>query len=159
MNKFFKAAVSAVSAAALVISGMPAGLGAPVLSTQAVDTNNDDWLHAEGSRLYDMNGNEVWLTGANWFGLNCSERCPHYLWSADCDDLLREVADRGINVIRFPVSTLTRKESDASGFRAADFRQPTILRRIRSVRTDLSPRQEPTAASIRNSLRLTVKLT
>lgn len=105
MNKFFKAAVSAVSAAALVISGMPAGLGAPVLSTQAVDTNNDDWLHAEGSRLYDMNGNEVWLTGANWFGLNCSERCPHYLWSADCDDLLREVADRGINVIRFPVST------------------------------------------------------
>lgn len=74
------------------------------LQTTASDTG-DDWLHAEGSRLYDMNGNEVWLTGANWFGLNCGERCPHYLWSADCDDLLREVADRGINVIRFPIST------------------------------------------------------
>ena len=67
MNKFFKAAVSAVSAAALVISGMPAGLGAPVLSTQAVDTNNDDWLHAEGSRLYDMNGNEITLNQGKTF--------------------------------------------------------------------------------------------
>lgn len=74
------------------------------LQPAASDTG-DDWLHAVGSRLYDMNGNEVWLTGANWFGLNCSERCPHYLWSADCDDLLREVADRGINVIRFPISS------------------------------------------------------
>ena len=31
----------------------------------------------------DMNGNEVWLTGANWFGLNCIEGAPHYLWSGD----------------------------------------------------------------------------
>ncbi len=72
---------------------------------QAVDTNNDDWLHAEGSRLYDMNGNEVWLTGANWFGFNCGEACPHYLWSADIDDVLQSVVDHGINVLRFPVST------------------------------------------------------
>ncbi len=69
------------------------------------DTNNDDWLHAEGSRLYDMNGNEVWLTGANWFGLNCNEAVPHYLWSADMDDVLKQIADRGINIIRFPIST------------------------------------------------------
>ena len=71
----------------------------------AVDDTNDDWLHAVGSRLYDKDGNEVWLTGANWFGLNCCEAIPHYLWSADCDDMLSEVADRGINVIRFPIST------------------------------------------------------
>ncbi|MBE6853779.1 MAG: glycoside hydrolase [Ruminococcus sp.] len=69
------------------------------------DTNNDDWLHAEGSRLYDKNGNEVWLTGANWFGFNCSENCAHYLWSADVDDVLSSVADHGINIIRFPIST------------------------------------------------------
>ena len=75
------------------------------LTVSAVDDNNDDWLHAEGSRLYDKDGNEVWLTGANWFGLNCGEAIPHYLWSGDCDDMLSEVADRGINVIRFPVST------------------------------------------------------
>jgi len=39
----------------------------------AVDSNNDDWLHCKGNKIYDMYGNEVWLTGANWFGFNCSE--------------------------------------------------------------------------------------
>ena len=53
------------------------------ISAQAEDTNNDDWLHAVGSRLYDKDGNEVWLTGANWFGFNCGENCLHYLWSGD----------------------------------------------------------------------------
>ena len=75
------------------------------LTAAAADDTNDDWLHAEGSRLYDKDGNEVWLTGANWFGFNCSERCPHYLYAADCDDLLRECSDRGINIIRFPFSS------------------------------------------------------
>ncbi len=75
------------------------------MTATAVDDCNDDWLHAEGSRLYDMEGNEVWLTGANWFGFNCSENCAHYLWSGDVDDLLSETADRGINIIRFPISS------------------------------------------------------
>ena len=71
----------------------------------AADDGNDDWLHAKGSRLFDKNGNEVWLTGANWFGMNCTENFPHGLWSADVDVLLSQVADRGINIIRFPIST------------------------------------------------------
>ena len=75
------------------------------LTACAADDTNDDWLHAKGSRLYDMNGNEVWLTGANWFGFNCTECSPHYLWSGDIDDLVKSVADRGINVLRLPVST------------------------------------------------------
>ena len=29
------------------------------ISAQAEDTNNDDWLHAVGSRLYDKDGNEL----------------------------------------------------------------------------------------------------
>ncbi len=104
----FKKAAAAVSAAVIA-----AGAAAPAMTAEqtadmtasAVDTNNDDWLHAKGSRLYDMNGNEVWLTGANWFGFNCTECVPHYLWSGDVDDLVRSIADRGMNVIRFPVST------------------------------------------------------
>ncbi len=88
--------VVAVSVVASSLSGIPA---------TAVDTNNDDWLHAVGSRLYDKDGNQVWLTGANWFGMNCTENFPHGLWSADIDELLSSVADRGINIIRFPVST------------------------------------------------------
>ncbi len=78
-----------------------------LLSTPAaaVDDTNDDWLHCEGSRIFDKDGNEVWLTGANWFGFNCSENCVHYLWSADVDDVLESVADHGINIIRFPIAT------------------------------------------------------
>lgn len=107
MKKFLRTA-AAVSSAALLMS-----VAAPCVSVHsdpqfianAVDDGNDDWLHAEGSRLYDMNGNEVWLTGANWFGMNCSENAPHGLYAADVDDFLSNVANRGINVIRFPIST------------------------------------------------------
>ncbi|MDO4863272.1 MAG: cellulase family glycosylhydrolase [Ruminococcus sp.] len=109
MKKLFKAMAAVASAGALTVSGaassFQAVLSSPAVTASAVDDNNDDWLHAEGSRLYDMNGNEVWLTGANWFGFNCSENCPHYLWSADADDCLTEIADRGINIIRFPIAT------------------------------------------------------
>ncbi|MBE6853464.1 MAG: glycoside hydrolase [Ruminococcus sp.] len=71
----------------------------------AADDGNDDWLHAKGSRLYDKNGNEVWLTGANWFGFNCTENCAHGLYACDVDEFLSSCADHGINVIRFPIST------------------------------------------------------
>jgi len=110
MNKIKNAVWALTSAASLAVTSLAAS-AVPLTSTQtptavaAVDDTNDDWLHAEGSRLYDMNGNEVWLTGANWFGFNCSENCPHYLWSADADDCLKEIADRGINIIRFPIAT------------------------------------------------------
>lgn len=71
----------------------------------AADDMNDDWLHCEGSRIFDKDGHEVWLTGANWFGFNCSENCVHYLWAADVDDVLQSIADRGINIIRFPIAS------------------------------------------------------
>lgn len=69
------------------------------------DDCNDDWLHAKGSHLYDKDGNEVWITGANWFGFNCGERFPHGLWSADVDQLLSSIADHGINCLRLPIAT------------------------------------------------------
>ena len=58
-----------------------------------------------GALLIDMNGNEVWLTGANWFGFNCTENVLHYLWSGDLCDMVKDIADHGINVLRIPVST------------------------------------------------------
>ncbi len=104
-----KKLVAVASAAVLAMTGLGtsslAVLQAPLQASAAADTNNDDWLHAVGSRLYDKDGNEVWLTGANWFGFNCSENCAHYLWSADIDDMLSSIADHGINVIRFPISS------------------------------------------------------
>lgn len=109
MKKLTGVLAALASAVAITIAGTSSAVNPAFTSnpkaSAAVDTNNDDWLHAEGSRLYDMNGNEVWLTGANWFGFNCSENCAHGLYAADVDDFLKGVADHGINVIRFPISS------------------------------------------------------
>ncbi len=102
--KFRKKLISCAALLAVAASCMTSSFTG--FSTSAeTDDCNDDWLHAVGSRLYDKDGNEVWLTGANWFGMNCTENFPHGLWSADADVLLSSVADRGINIIRFPISS------------------------------------------------------
>ncbi|BAJ00846.1 cellulase family glycosylhydrolase [Shewanella violacea] len=67
--------------------------------------NNDDWLHVEGNKVVDMQGQQVWLTGANWFGLNASERVLHGLWSVNLGDTLKTISERGINILRLPIST------------------------------------------------------
>ncbi len=98
-----------MSLAALIACTGTAGLSFSasqnVQTAAAVDDTGDDWLHAKGSRLYDSAGNEVWLTGANWFGMNCSENAPHGLYAQQADPFLSNVADAGINIIRFPVSS------------------------------------------------------
>lgn len=73
-------------------------------NVNAVDSNNDDWLHCKGDKIYDMYGNEVWLTGANWFGFNCSENVFHGAWY-DVKGILTSVADKGIGFLRIPIST------------------------------------------------------
>ena len=76
------------------------------VQTQAVNDTGDDWLHTDGSDILDKNGNVVRLTGANWFGFNCCECMLHGLgWGADLHSTLKEIADRGINLLRIPVST------------------------------------------------------
>jgi len=125
-KKFIAAACAVTLAGTFTLSSVNTVATDDAVVFAATDTNNDDWLHAKGSRLYDMNGNEVWLTGANWFGLNCSENVPHYLWSADMDDVLQQIADRGINIIRFPISTelivswMNGKPNPVSSFSAKD---------------------------------------
>src|SRR5690606_40291668 len=71
----------------------------------ALAAAGDDWLHTDGNRIVDAAGNEVWLTGANWFGFNTSERIFHGLWSANIEDVTRAMAERGINIVRVPIST------------------------------------------------------
>ena len=107
--KILRSMAAFAAAAALTVTGAvyyaPTAAPDTLAKVAAADDTGDDWLHAKGSRLYDMNGNEVWLTGANWFGLNCTENVPHGLYARDVDDLLKSVADHGINIIRFPIST------------------------------------------------------
>ena len=108
MKQFWRKTASVMTVAALLagtsvfFTDAMSGQG---LRASAVDDTNDDWLHAEGDKLYDMYGNEVWLTGANWFGMNCSECFLHGLWSCDMSDTLASIADHGINLLRIPVST------------------------------------------------------
>jgi len=102
--KIWKKLTAAVAALTFCISAVTTGV-ITNLDTAAVDDGNDDWLHAVGSRLYDKDGNEVWLTGANWFGFNCTENCAHGLYAADVDVFLSNVADKGVNIIRFPISS------------------------------------------------------
>lgn len=97
-----KKVISLLAAFALVsMLCLPSGMGSRV---SAADGNNDDWLHAKGNKIYDMNGKEVWLTGANWFGFNCSENCFHGAWY-DVKGILDSVADKGIGFLRIPIST------------------------------------------------------
>ncbi len=104
--KFYKRLQAALLAGMMTCTAVAASISSmSSLTAQAADTNNDDWLHAVGSRLYDKDGNEVWLTGANWFGFNCTENCAHGLYAADIDDFLENVSNNGINLIRMPIST------------------------------------------------------
>ena len=69
-------------------------------------STQDDWLHTDGADIVDKNGNVVRLTGANWFGFNCSECMLHGLgWGADIRKVIKGCADKGINILRIPVST------------------------------------------------------
>ncbi|GAA3969049.1 cellulase family glycosylhydrolase [Thermobifida alba] len=77
----------------------------PLTSSPAALAAGGDWLHTDGNRIVDAAGNEVWLTGANWFGFNTSERVFHGLWAANIEDVTRAMAERGINIVRVPIST------------------------------------------------------
>ncbi|WBB57274.1 cellulase family glycosylhydrolase [Verrucosispora sp. WMMD573] len=64
-----------------------------------------DWLHTEGNKIVDSAGNQVWLTGVNWFGFNATERVFHGLWGGNIETITRQMAERGMNIVRVPVST------------------------------------------------------
>ncbi|MEP1553508.1 cellulase family glycosylhydrolase [Paraglaciecola sp.] len=88
-------------AAAISIIAMSSSLSA---SAQEA-LSGDDWLHTQGNQVVDKDGNPVWLTGANWFGFNATERTFHGLWSVNLETTLQSIADRGINILRVPIST------------------------------------------------------
>ncbi|WOI60654.1 cellulase family glycosylhydrolase [Streptomyces fradiae] len=87
-------------------AGQAAGRdAAPPPRTDSAAAPGDDWLHTRGNRIVDAHGNEVRLTGANWFGFNTTERVFHGLWSVNITETTRAMAQRGINIVRVPVST------------------------------------------------------
>ena len=106
-TSFFKKLLAAVSAAAVVL--VPASQSLPEKNSNtalAADTSGDDWLHVnDKAQIVDKNGNEVWLTGVNWFGYNVGSQIFDGAWSANVHDCLDLIADHGFNLLRVPMST------------------------------------------------------
>lgn len=67
--------------------------------------STDDWLHTDGNKILDKNGEEVWLTGINWFGYNTGTNVFDGLWAADLNTSLAAIANRGFNLLRIPISS------------------------------------------------------
>ncbi|KPL90283.1 cellulase family glycosylhydrolase [Herpetosiphon geysericola] len=91
---------------------------ATATSTPIGNNNTDDWLHTNGNQIVDSAGRPVWLTGVNWFGFNATERVFHGLWSANLTTMLQSIAQRGLNIIRVPISTELILEWKAGVFKA-----------------------------------------
>lgn len=66
------------------------------------DTNS--WLFAEGNQIVDDQGNAIWMTGLNWFGYNTDRLILDGAWGISIYDMVFEIADRGFNTIRVPIS-------------------------------------------------------
>ncbi|GAA4888433.1 cellulase family glycosylhydrolase [Streptomyces coeruleoprunus] len=98
------AAGAAVGGTATADTG-PAAVRAAGAAAPAAPVAGDDWLRTRGNRIVDARGDEVWLTGTNWFGFNTTERVFHGLWSGNIAEITRSMAQRGINIVRVPIST------------------------------------------------------
>jgi endoglucanase len=59
-------------------------------------------FRTSGAQIVDANGNEVRITGVNWFGLETSNFAPHGLWSRGLGEMLDQIAASGFNTIRLP---------------------------------------------------------
>jgi len=62
------------------------------------------YLHTDGARIVDTNGNQVILTGISWFGLETDNYAPHGLWARNWESILDQIKELGFNTIRLPFS-------------------------------------------------------
>ncbi len=61
-----------------------------------------NFLSRIGTGLVDASGNEVRLTGINWFGFETETLLPHGLWQRTHESMLSQVVEMGFNSIRLP---------------------------------------------------------
>lgn len=76
----------------------------PAAAETKPDAYHDDWLHVENGKVVDMYGNEVWMTGVNWFGYNVGSQVFDGVWSQNMHKCLNDIADHGFNLLRVPMS-------------------------------------------------------
>ncbi|MAQ76296.1 MAG: hypothetical protein CL613_08200 [Aquimarina sp.] len=61
-----------------------------------------NFLSVSGNKLIDSRGQEVRLTGLNWFGFETSVYTVHGIWTRDTKSVLEQIKDLGFNTIRIP---------------------------------------------------------
>ena len=84
-----------------------ASMFAGILMPKKVEASQTaDWLTTDGDKIVDMNGNEVWLTGVNWFGYNTGTNIFDGVWSCSMSNTLQTIANRGFNLLRVPISIM-----------------------------------------------------
>ncbi|WP_298313480.1 cellulase family glycosylhydrolase [uncultured Aquimarina sp.] len=71
-------------------------------SITQITAQQQNFLTVSGNKLYDTTGNEVRLTGVNWFGFETQNYSPHGIWSRDMKSVLQQIKDLGFNTIRVP---------------------------------------------------------
>jgi endoglucanase len=99
MTRMARAVLAA--AAALVLIGTSAfAAGAP----DDAATSTIGPLHTSGAKLLNAQGQEVRITGVNWFGLETDAFAPHGLWARNYGDMLDQMVGAGFNTIRLPFS-------------------------------------------------------
>jgi endoglucanase len=87
--------------------GAACGIGSTTTGTVASPSRRGSPLgplRADAGRLIDAAGQEVRLTGVNWFGLETSNFAPHGLWARNWGDMLDQIVSVGFNSLRLPFS-------------------------------------------------------
>ena len=69
-----------------------------------IPSPSKNWLTTRGNKIVDLNGREVWLKGVNWFGYNTGENVLGGLKKCNLADMTGQIARRGFNFMRIPVS-------------------------------------------------------
>lgn len=77
-------------------------LPAVIFTIAFITPAQSSYLHAKGSKLYNNKDQVVRLTGANWFGFETTQFCPHGLWARDYHGMLLQVKSMGFNCLRLP---------------------------------------------------------
>lgn len=104
MKKGFLKRLAGIMLSGAMLFQMTAAV--PAMSVSAApDAYHDDWLHVENGKVVDMDGNEVWMTGVNWFGYNVGSQVFDGVWSANMHECLNLISDHGFNLLRVPMST------------------------------------------------------
>ena len=72
--------------------------------TARAGASNQNYWHTSGNKILDSDGNEIRITGVNWYGFETVDKVAHGLWAQDYHSVLDTVKALGYNTIRLPLS-------------------------------------------------------